>query len=168
MKAIIRTIIPLLTLLIVVSLLFVLPFVVSAAEPDEVPPAEEIAADEENGLSRVEALWIALMPSVGATIAAATVAYKIIKQFKELRTDVIADGQIAAIKRETKKLQNNIEQLIRFQENDIRDTEGLKKSLKRMEQTAQRMEQTAQKLEMHMCRIETSMNEPEKGVMGHL
>lgn len=158
MKSITRIVI---LLLIVLSLLCVLAVGVSAEEIDENTPEEEIAAEEENGLSRVEALWIALMPSVGATIAAAAVAYKIIKQFKDLRADVIADGQIAALKKENKALQKSIERLIQIQESEFKDTESLQRSIKSMEQTAQ-------KLELHMCRIEASMNEPEKDVMGHL
>ena len=144
MKSITRIVI---LLLIVLSLLCVLAVGVSAEETDENTTTEEIAADEENGLSRVEALWIALMPSIGAVIAAGAVAIKIIKQFKELRADVIADGQIAAIKKENKALQKSIERLIQIQENETKDTESLQRSIKSMEQTAQ-------KLELHMCRIE--------------
>ena len=147
MKSITRIII---LILIVMFLLCVLAVGISAEEPDENAPAEEIAVDEENGLSRVEALCIALMPSIGAVIAAAVVAYKIIKQFRALRADVIADGQIAAIKKENKALQRSIEQMIRFQETEARDTEGLNRSIKSMEQTAQ-------KLELHMCRLEAKI-----------
>ena len=158
MKSIIRISI---SLLIVLLLLSAFSVGILAAVPDENTPDEEIATDEENGLSRVEALWIALMPSVGATIAAAAVAYKIISQFKDLRADVIADGQIAALKKENKTLQKSIERLIQIQETEFKDTESLQRSIKSMEQTAQ-------KLELHMSRLEASMNEPEKGVMGHL
>lgn len=147
MKSITRIVIP---LLIVLSLLCVLAVGVSAEETDENAPAEEIAAGEENGLSRVEALWIALMPSIGAVIAAGAVAIKIIKQFKELRADVIADGQIAAIKKENKALQKSIDRLIQIQENETKDTDSLQRSIKSMEQTAQ-------KLELHMCRIEAKI-----------
>ena len=144
MKAIIRISI---SLLIVLLLLCGFAVGVLAAAQDENTTAEEIAADEENGLEKIQLIWIAIAPSVGAVTAAAVVGYRVIKQFKDLRADVIEDGQIAAIKKENKKLQNMIEQLVRFQENDFRDREGLKKSIKSMEQTAQ-------KLELHMCRIE--------------
>lgn len=147
MKTTIRII---LSLLIVLSLLCVLAVGVSAEETDENAPAEEIAAEEENGLSRAEALCIALMPSIGAVIAAGAVAFKIIKQFKDLRADVVADGQIAAIKKENKALQKSIERLIQIQENETKDTESLQRSIKSMEQTAQ-------KLELHMCRIEAKI-----------
>ena len=147
MKAITRIVIP---LLIVLSLLCVLTFGVSAEETDENAPEEEIAVDEENGLSRVEALWITLMPYIGTLIAVGVVAYKIIKQFKDLRADVIADGQIAAIKKENKALQKSIERLIQMQENETKDTESLQRSIKSMEQTAQ-------KLELHMCRLEAKI-----------
>ena len=147
MKTIIRIII---SLLIVLSLLCVLAVCVSAEETDGAPPAEEIAVNEEDGLSLVQTLCIALMPSLGAVIAAATVAYKIIKQFKNLRADVVGDGEIAAIKKENKALQKSIERLIKIQETEIKDTESLKQSIKCMEQTAQ-------KLELHICRLEAKI-----------
>lgn len=148
-------------LLILLTILCALAVGVSAEETDENAPKEEIAVEQEKWLSRVEALWLALTPSVGAVIAAAVVAYRVTKQFKDLRADVIANGQIAAIRKENKALQKNIEQLVRFQENAVRDAEGWRQSMKSMEQTVQ-------KLELQMCRLEASMNEPEKGVMGHL
>lgn len=147
MKAITRIII---LLLIVLSLLCVLAVGVAAEETDENTPEEEIAVDEENGLSRVEALCIALTPTIGALIAGGVVAYRIIKQFKDLRADVISDGQIAAIKKENKALQKSIERLIHMQENETKDTESLQRSIKSMEQTAQ-------KLELHMCRLEAKI-----------
>lgn len=144
MKAITRIII---LLLIVLSLLCVLAVGVSAEETDENTPTEEIATDEENGLEKIQLIWIAIAPSVGSMIAAGVVAYRVIKQFKNLRADVIADGQIAAIKKGNKALQKSIERLIQIQENETKDTESLQRSIKSMEQTAQ-------KLELHMCRIE--------------
>lgn len=147
MKAITRIIIP---LLIVLSLLCVLAVGVSAEETDENTPEDEIAVEQEKWLSRVEALWLALTPSVGAVIAAAVVAYRVTKQFKDLRADVIADGQIAAIKKENKKLQKNIEQLVRFQENAVRDADGWRQSM-------ESMEQAMQKMELQMCRLEAKI-----------
>ena len=147
MKSITRIIIP---LLIVLSLLCVLAVGVSAEETDENALADEIAAEEENGLSRVEALWITLIPYIGTLITVGVVAYKIIKQFKDLRADVIADGQIAAITKEIKAQQKRIDRLIQNQENETKDTESLQRSIKSMEQTAQ-------KLELHMCRIEAKI-----------
>ena len=146
MKAITRITI---LLLIVLSLLCV-AVGVSAEETDENTLADEIAAEKENGLSRAEALWITLMPYIGTLIAVGVVAYKIIKQFKDLRADVIADGQIAAIKKEIKAQQKSIDRLIQNQENETKDTESLQRSIKSMEQTAQ-------KLELHMCRIEAKI-----------
>ena len=137
-------------LLIVLTLLCVLAVGVSAEETDENAPGEEIAVDEENGLSRVEALWITLITYIGTLITVGVVAYKIIKQFKDLRADVIADGQIAAIKKEIKTQQKSIDRLIQNQENETKDTESLQRSI-------QSMEQTAQKLELHMCRIEAKI-----------
>ena len=147
MKAITRITI---LLLIVLSLLSVLAVGVSAEETDENTPEDEIAVEQEKWLSRVEALWLALTPSVGAVIAAAVVAYRVTKQFKDLRADVIADGQIAAIKKEIKAQQKSIDRLIKTQENENKDTESLQRSIKSMEQTAQ-------KLELHMCRIEAKI-----------
>ena len=146
MKAITRITI---LLLIVLSLLCV-AVGVSAEETDENTLADEIAAEKENGLSRAEALWITLMPYIGTLIAVGVVAYKIIKQFKDLRADVIADGQIAAIKKEIKAQQKSIDRLIQNQENETKATESLQRSIKSMEQTAQ-------KLELHMCRIEAKI-----------
>lgn len=137
-------------LLIVLSLLCVLAVGVSAEETDENTPEDEIAVEQEKWLSRVEALWLALTPTVGAVIAAAVVAYRVTKQFKDLRADVIANGQIAAIRKENKALQKNIEQLVRFQENAVRDAEGWRQSMKSMEQQCQ-------KLELQMCRLEAKI-----------
>ena len=147
MKAITRITI---LLLIVLSLLCVLAVGVSAEETDENTPEDEIAVEQEKWLSRVEALWLALTPTVGAVIAAAVVAYRVTKQFKDLRADVIANGQIAAIRKENKALQKNIEQLVRFQENAVRDAEGWRQSMKSMEQQCQ-------KLELQMCRLEAKI-----------
>lgn len=147
MKAITRITI---LLLIVLSLLCVLAVGVSAEETDENTPEDEIAVEQEKWLSRVEALWLALTPSVGAVIAAAVVTYRVTKQFKDLRADVIANGQIAAIRKENKALQKNIEQLVRFQENAVRDAEGWRQSMKSMEQQCQ-------KLELQMCRLEAKI-----------
>lgn len=147
MKAITRITI---LLLIVLSLLCVLAVGVSAEETDENTPEDEIAVEQEKWLSRVEALWLALTPTVGAVIAAAVVAYRVTKQFKDLRADVIANGQIAAIRKENKALQKNIEQLVRFQENAVRDAEGWRQSMKSMEQQFQ-------KLELQMCRLEAKI-----------
>ena len=70
MKSIIRIAI---SLLIVLLLLSAFSVGVLAAVPDENTPAEEIATDEENGIEKIQLIWIAIAPSVGSVIAAAVV-----------------------------------------------------------------------------------------------
>lgn len=149
-----------LLLALLILLIFCIAFSITAFAAEESPEAIE-TEEETDAEVPLETYIIALIPSVGTLIGSAVVFWRIIKQFSGLRKDVLDEAAIAQIKKETKSLQQLVQKLIEQQETELQDTESLKRSV-------ECMQMTAQKLELHLCRIESSMNEPEKDVMGHL
>ena len=126
----------LLSLLIVLVLICGFVLCVSAEGEDvEQPPEEEnavqeeIAVTEEIGIARWESLLIALLPSAGTAIGVIVVAWKIIKDFKNLRHDVIDEATIAEIKKENKRLQAMLRTVIEARSEDQKSVRDIKQLL---------------------------------------
>lgn len=132
----------LLSLLIVLILICGFVLCVSAEGEDvEQPPEEEIAVQEEIavteeiGIARWESLLIALIPSAASVIGVIYLALNLVKQFKDLRRDVIDEATIKQIKSENKRLQEMMRSMVQTRSDDSKTIKELKLLMERQNKT---------------------------------
>ena len=131
----------LLSLLIVLILICGFVLCVSAEGEDvetteeEIAVQEEIAVTEEIGIARWESLLIALIPSAASVIGVIYLALNLVKQFKDLRRDVIDEATIKQIKSENKRLQEMMRSMVQTRSDDSKTIKELKLLMERQNKT---------------------------------